>query len=541
MQLRARSVVVAMAAALLLGACTPGADDPPSASAPSAAGTASGAGATKTSAPVAKTQQPDGATTIAEGDTPEALAVAVSRQLFESAPVVVVATTGSDLVAASEQARKRGAPLLLVAAAQPAPTSATGSAATASPAPSATPTPDKATEAVRAEIERLKPRAVLATDQAAATALGELPGVRVVTNEGELPDTATPPAADGLTVLVRADGKAATQAGGAAAGATAQAAGARAVAVRGADPRADPKAIEALADAPPKHLLAAGKEFGPAERLTARVAVAATGVQLPGGGQVFFPGRRLVAMYGHPSTPGLGVLGEQGLSASIKRARGLAADYDDLSDVPVIPAFEIIATVAHGNPGKDGNYSGESSVKDLEPWVKKAHEAGMYVVLDLQPGRSDFLSQAKLYEALLKYPYVGLALDSEWRLEGDQRPLGQIGGVDAAEVNKVVDWLADLTAEHKLPQKLLVLHQFRLSMLRDERKINTRRDELAVLIHMDGQGSPSLKDATWRTILPAAPKGVHWGWKNFYDEDHPMLTPKQTMRKRPQPLMISYQ
>jgi hypothetical protein len=311
--------------------------------------------------------------------------------------------------------------------------------------------------------------------------------------------------------------------------------------VRGADPRADPKAIEALADAPPKHLLAAGKEFGPAERLTARVAVAATGVQLPGGGQVFFPGRRLVAMYGHPSTPGLGVLGEQGLSASIKRARGLAADYDDLSDVPVIPAFEIIATVAHGNPGKDGNYSGESSVKDLEPWVKKAHEAGMYVVLDLQPGRSDFLSQAKLYEALLKYPYVGLALDSEWRLEGDQRPLGQIGGVDAAEVNKVVDWLADLTAEHKLPQKLLVLHQFRLSMLRDERKINTRRDELAVLIHMDGQGSPSLKDATWRTILPAAPKGVHWGWKNFYDEDHPMLTPKQTMRTRPQPLMISYQ
>ena len=40
----------------------------------------------------------------------------------------------------------------------------------------------------------------------------------------------------------------------------------------------------------------------------------------------------------------------------------------------------------------------------------------MYVVLDLQPGRSNFLDQAKLYEPLLRLPHVGLALDPEWRL-----------------------------------------------------------------------------------------------------------------------------
>ena len=47
--------------------------------------------------------------------------------------------------------------------------------------------------------------------------------------------------------------------------------------------------------------------------------------QLPGGGTRLCPGRRIVALYGHPGTPGMDVLGEQGIAASITRARRLAA------------------------------------------------------------------------------------------------------------------------------------------------------------------------------------------------------------------------
>jgi hypothetical protein len=33
-----------------------------------------------------------------------------------------------------------------------------------------------------------------------------------------------------------------------------------------------------------------------------------------------------------------------------------------------------------------------------------------------------------------------------------------------------------------------------------------------------------------------------WGWKNFYDEDLPVLTPEQTMRDvSPQPDLVTYQ
>ncbi len=263
--------------------------------------------------------------------------------------------------------------------------------------------------------------------------------------------------------------------------------------------------------------------------------------ELPGGGRVLFPGRRLVALYGHPGTAALGVLGAQDLPGSIARAQKLAASYAALSDVPVVPTFEIIATTASSEPGGDGDYSSESTVASLRPWVDQAAAAGMYVVLDLQPGRADFLSQARRYTDLLALPNVGLALDPEWHLEPGQKPLAQIGGVEAGDINAVTGWLAGLTATTHLPQKLLVLHQFQLSMIRHEPNLDTHHAEIQLLIHMDGNGTPALKDETWAAVTAAAPPGLPLGWKNFYAEDTPMLTPTQTMAHHPAPLMISYQ
>jgi len=162
-------------------------------------------------------------------------------------------------------------------------------------------------------------------------------------------------------------------------------------------------------------------------------------------------------------------------------------------------------------------------------------------VLDLQPGRTDFLTQAKRYAPLLQLPNVGLALDPEWRLGPNQHHLEQIGSVSASEINTVSDWLARLTAEHHLPQKLLVLHQFRLSMIADEQRLDTGHDGIAIVIHMDGQGTPADKFNTWNAVVSSAPPSVFFGWKNFYDKDHPTLSPPQTMVNRPEPVMISYQ
>jgi hypothetical protein len=462
--------------------------------------------------PIALTQAPSSAASVLADAAPDVLTAEFAKALFVTSPVVVVAAESGPTVAAAVVAdRAAHAPLLL--------------------APTITPQ-------LVATVSGLRPRAVLLVGLPRAVLAARLPGVQVVSRAAQLPLTGVPAPLSRVAVLV---GVASDDPAITAVGATAAAAGATVVGVQGSDPRADPAAIEALARLQPREVIGVGSEFGPVARLGSRVAVAITGRQLPGGGQVLFPGRRLVALYGYPGTPGLGVLGQQDLTASVARAEQMAAAYRPLSSVPVVPAFEIIATVAEASPGADGTYSYESPVSSLEPWVSAAAAAGMYVVLDLQPGRASLLAQAQLYASLLRLPNVGLALDAEWKLQPGQRPLRQIGSVDIGEVNSVVHWLAALTAQYHLPQKLLVLHQFQLSMINGESDLDTSEDDLSIVIHMDGQGTPGDKLETWNAVTAAAPHGVYFGWKNFLVKDHPMLTPQETMENTPLPVMISYQ
>jgi len=262
--------------------------------------------------------------------------------------------------------------------------------------------------------------------------------------------------------------------------------------------------------------------------------------ELPGGGLTLFPGRRIVALYGNPTTPALGVMGEQGPDEAVERARAVAAPYGE-DGTEILPAFEIIATVASATATADGDYSWEMTVEELRPWIEVAAREGLYVTLDLQPGRTDFLTQAKRFEELLLLPHVGLALDPEWRLQPNQVHLRQIGSVDAAEVNQVVEWLAGLVRANHLPQKLLILHQFKFSMITNRELIATP-PELAVLVHADGQGPIHTKYETFQSLTGAADVDRWWwGWKNFYDEDSPTPAPAQVLELDPLPVYVSYQ
>ena len=324
--------------------------------------------------------------------------------------------------------------------------------------------------------------------------------------------------------------------------ATARAAGAEVRLTGGVpDPRASAEVVEALA-AEPAATVVLGAGLADAPGLDWKLATAASGAQLPGGGQLLFPQHMMVAMYGIPDSGALGILGEQDLPASIERAKEVAAPYRDLVDATVVPTFEIIATVASASAGEDGDYSAELDVEALRPWVDAAGAAGMYVVLDLQPGRTDFLTQARRFEPLLTSPHVGLALDPEWRLAPGGVHLRQIGQVGIDEVNQVVTWLADLTRANALPQKLLVLHQFQVRMVVDRERLDTSRDELAIMVHVDGQGSQPAKQDTWEVLHRDAPQPLYWGWKNFIDEDLPMLTPQETVQQvQPLPELVTYQ
>lgn len=263
--------------------------------------------------------------------------------------------------------------------------------------------------------------------------------------------------------------------------------------------------------------------------------------ELPGGGTTLFPGRRMVALYGTPGTGALGLLGEQGPDEALARAAALASEYQPFSEEPVIPAFEVIATVASSDPGSTGDYTSYVDRDRLAQWVEAAGEADTYVVLDLQPGTEDFTTQAKAFEDLLLLPHVGLALDPEWRLQPGQRHMEQIGQVSAAEINETTQWLAGLVAEHRLPEKLVILHQFQARMIPDRAEV-AEREGLVLMVHADGNGSAEQKQETWRSLKKDLPSGMRLGWKNFIDEDSPTFTPERTMTEvSPQPWFVSYQ
>jgi hypothetical protein len=273
------------------------------------------------------------------------------------------------------------------------------------------------------------------------------------------------------------------------------------------------------------------------------LAVLLNGKQLPGGGYSILGDeqpKRYVAFYGHPGTSALGVLGEQGPQETFDRMAPFVESYN-ADGYQAIPTFEMLASIAAADITDDGDYSSEAPASKFTEWIDVAAEQGAYVILDLQPGREDFLSQAQQYEELLLHPHVGLALDPEWRLLPDQIHLQQVGRVEAAEVNLVVDWLADLVRDNGLPQKMIIVHQFREFMIQDRETLK-QRPELQMILQMDGQGPIATKDETW-AVLTSGTEDNHWrwGWKNFFDEDTPTPSPEHTMGKVPIPVFVSYQ
>lgn len=306
------------------------------------------------------------------------------------------------------------------------------------------------------------------------------------------------------------------------------------------DPRVSAESVQLVKDHP--EVLAVGAAFGEPERFNARLEAARTLPELSGGGVLPFPGRMMVALYGHPSGPTLGVLGEQGPAESVALVQEMAAEYQEFSDKPVIGCFEIITTVATASAGDDGNYSRAWPIETIMPLVDAAEDAGVYCVLDLQPGYNTFLDQARIYEEVLKRPHVGLALDPEWRLVPPQRHMTVIGQVHADEINETGAWLAEVVRQNNLPPKVLVLHQFQTRMIIDRESVDTSLEEIQYLMHADGHGTHGQKLETWNVLRRGLSEDIRLGWKNFIDEDSPMMTVEQTMTMvEPRPDFVSYQ
>jgi hypothetical protein len=207
--------------------------------------------------------------------------------------------------------------------------------------------------------------------------------------------------------------------------------------------------------------------------------------------------------------------------------------------IPVQPALELIATVAQAGGGRDGMYRLRMTDSVIEKVYGWAHDHGWLLVLDIQVGRSDVAAELEPLRKYLMRPDVHLGIDPEFDVKPHQTPGAVIGTTDATDISYAVNALAQMVDTYQLPPKILIVHRFTRPMVTraSEIKLDPR---VQVVMHMDGFGAPAQKRATLDAYIRKEP--VQWvGFKLFFKNDKPMLTPTEVLKLRPIPLFISYQ
>ena len=278
-------------------------------------------------------------------------------------------------------------------------------------------------------------------------------------------------------------------------------------------------------------------EFAQAPDLTADLAAP---VSRAPADAALLPDYRIVMFYGHPHDPAMGVVGEHEIEQLAEILRQEAANYAAADPSrPVIPALEVIATVAQRVPGSDGTYILDTDTETLTTYIDFATEQGMVVVLDLQVGRGTVAAEIEKVRELLSRPNVHLAIDPEFAVAEGQIPGEYIGSISAESITYAQKVLAEISATHGIPPKVLIVHQFREDMIQGKEQL-APIPGVQLVIDADGYGAPELKTAVYNFLVRDEPV-EYAGVKLFYKQDVPLMTPQEILALVPAPDVIIYQ
>jgi len=259
------------------------------------------------------------------------------------------------------------------------------------------------------------------------------------------------------------------------------------------------------------------------------------------------PGKRIVAFYGNPLSKRMGILGEipyDQMLAKLDTVVGWWTQADP--STPVIPALHLIVSVAQGAPGKDGMHRQRSDPDLIEKIYGFAKQKNAIMFLDVQTGWSTLQEEIPVLIPFLQRPDVHVGIDPEFNMHGNRDgrvPGSKIGSMTADDVNYVIDALAAIVTQYKLPPKVLVVHRFTKNMLQDAHRIKLD-PRVQVVINMDGWGAPWLKFDTYATCEASEPVQFT-GFKLFFHNDtrksDQVLSPVEVLALRPRPIYIQYQ
>ena len=226
-------------------------------------------------------------------------------------------------------------------------------------------------------------------------------------------------------------------------------------------------------------------EFAQAPDLTADLAAP---VSRAPADAALLPDYRIVMFYGHPHDPAMGVVGEHEIEQLAEILRQEAANYADPSR-PVIPALEVIATVAQRVPGSDGTYILDTDTETLTTYIDFATEqewwwSSIY--------KSDGAQLPPRSRRCVSYCHARTSIwrsirSSRWR-KGRFRV--STSARSARKITYAQKVLAEISATHGIPPKVLIVHQFREDMIQGKEQL-APIPGVQLVIDADGYGAPS--------------------------------------------------
>jgi hypothetical protein len=252
------------------------------------------------------------------------------------------------------------------------------------------------------------------------------------------------------------------------------------------------------------------------------------------------PDHRLLFYYGFPQNELMGILGENEPEENLALMREQAAEYEAAdSSRPWKLGFELIASVAQAEPQADNSYVADTDGRWLDLYTEFTAENDMVLLLDVQMGRREPKEDYEGLERWLQYDHVHLGIDPEFKMWDDEVPGQDLGHVTAAQVTEAQEWLVEIGNRYGTSRKMLLVHQFHVYMIQDKDQIRPV-EGVDLVIHEDGWGPPEMKAETYNVIITQQPIEYH-GFKLFYRQDEPLMTPDQVMALEPPPDVVTYQ
>ncbi|WP_454859972.1 hypothetical protein [Promicromonospora soli] len=310
----------------------------------------------------------------------------------------------------------------------------------------------------------------------------------------EIPDVADPQLLQ--EILVAVDPKL----GHEAAIGTALAAGAVPVEVPGGDIGTSPETVDTIRTLKPLGVVGIGSGFGTADDLGWQVTVATSGETLPNGALRLFPGRYVSTSYAVPA-------GVADPAADAARAVDAAAlNGDTLDGAPLVT---VVASVRSSSPGDDADYVDEQPLELITPAVDAIRGAGQLVLLDIVPGNQPLAAQLDDLEPLLTTPGVGLSVHPEFRMAGNG---AETGVVPVAELQAVVDRLAEIATAQGLPQVMLEVHQSTSASVVDRADLRVPPQVAVVFTAAAPREGQATADGVWADVAGDLPAHTFLGW-----------------------------